>query len=87
MISKGTVKPSIGLKDDGKHDFSADDLLRDGDTAVKLYAEIMAHSLQMFRGIKGLFFWAKTRRLLSIALQKSTEQDRLPLSLGTGPTN
>lgn len=74
FIVKGVVKPSIGLKDDGKSDFTADDLFRDGDTAVKLYVEILAHSLNVFRGLKGLFFWAKTKRSLFTVLRKSMEQ-------------
>lgn len=79
FIAKGVVKPCVGLKDDGKSDFTVDDLFRDGDTAVKLYVEILAHSLNVFRGLKGLFFWAKTRRSLFIEWQKSMGQG-LPIS-------
>ena len=55
FISRGVVHPLVGLKDDGKCDFTVDDLLRDGDTAQKLYAEIMFHSLAAFRGLRGFF--------------------------------
>ena len=76
VISKGVVSPVIGLKEDGKCIVTADDIIRDGDTAPKLYLEIIGHSLEMFKGIKGLFFWAKTRHSLSIGWQKSMESVR-----------
>lgn len=72
FISRGVVHPLVGLKDDGKCDFTVDDLLRDGDTAQKLYAEIMFHSLAAFRGLRGFFLSVKTRLSLAIAFQKNT---------------
>lgn len=73
VISKGVVSPVIVEKDNGKGDITVEDLLRSGDTAPKLYLEILGHSLQLFSGLKGLFFYLRTRQSLSTAWQKSME--------------
>lgn len=73
VISRGVVSPPIVENDNGKGDITVDDLLRAGDTAPKLYLEILGHSLQLFKGLKGLFFYLKTKQSLSIACQKSME--------------
>lgn len=75
-IVKGTVRPAIGLTEKDKADFTADDLLRNGDTAVKLYIEIMSHSLNMLSGLRGVFFYTRIRHWLFTAWLKSMEQDR-----------
>jgi hypothetical protein len=71
VLSKGVVSPKIGIKE-GEGTLSADDLIRDEDTAGKLYIEIMAHSMKTFRGLKGFFLWARIRRSLYTAWAKST---------------
>lgn len=86
-IAKGTVSPAIGLTDKDKADFTADDLLRDGDTAVKLYIEIMTHSLNMLRGLRGVFFCLRIRHLLYTALRKNTGLDLHRSPSGTVPVH
>jgi hypothetical protein len=76
VISKGVVSPRIASKDDGKGEITVDDIMRDGDTAPKLYLDILGHSLDLFKGMRGLFFWLKTRHSLSIGWQKSMESVR-----------
>jgi len=77
VLEAGVIKPSlvsVGKGDKrGKEDgITADDLMRD-DTGVKLYIEIITHSLNMFKGLKGVFFSLKTRLSLFIRLRNHTE--------------
>jgi len=61
IIQAGIVKPPlvpIG-KDSEKGNelgLTLDDILRDMSVAMRLYSEIMDHSLARFSGVKGLFF-------------------------------
>lgn len=84
-IVKGTVSPAIGLTEKDKADFTADDLLRNGDTAVKLYIEIMSHSLNMLSGLRGVFFYARIRHWLFTAWLKSMEQGHQTSPSGPAP--
>lgn len=55
MIEAGLVKPEIGK------DVELQDILTDTIVAFKLYTEILIHSLNMFRGLKGVFFCTRLR--------------------------
>jgi hypothetical protein len=79
VIRAGTVVPKIvqeEAKDDGVR---ASDLFRDPTLGPKLYIEIVSHSLNVFKGVKGLFFfhriklslWTQWRRDTDGAPQKS----------------
>ena len=80
IISKGVVSPVIAMKEDNSTAICVDDLFRDGDTAARLYIEIVAYSLTVFRGVRGLFFWAKIRQSLYTEWEKSMAQDHPKLS-------
>lgn len=67
VIIAGVVKPEIPKK------VTIEDILADSMLALKLYTEIIIHSLNMFRGIKGLFFSIRLRRSFYIAYQKNME--------------
>lgn len=68
IINAGLIKPELGK------DIFIDDIMSDSVLAMKLYVEIVAHSLTTFRGMKGLFFSARIRRLLFMELQKNLEK-------------
>lgn len=77
VLERGVVKPEIvpigkGEKRGKEAGITADDLLRD-DTGVKLYMEIITHSLNRFRGLRGVFFSIRTKLSLFMQLQKLTE--------------
>lgn len=84
VLHKGVVSPAVSLKDDPSASITADDLLRQGDLGIRLYIEIIAHSLRAFKGLKGLFFWARTRRALYTVLDKSMASVLQPSPLKPG---
>jgi len=57
VIEAGLVYPELS------ENLTIDDIMADYVLALKLYTEIVVHSLNMFRGLKGLFFSLKTKRL------------------------
>ena len=72
VIRAGTVVPKIvqeEAKDDG---VKASDLFRDPLLGPKLYIEIVAHSLNVFKGVKGLFFFHRIKLSLWMQWQKGT---------------
>ena len=76
VIEAGVVYPPlvpIGKGDKhGKEDgITAEDLFRDEESGVKLFQEIMLHSLNRFRGVKGVFFSLKNRLTFAINLAKN----------------
>ena len=71
IIRAGVVEPK--LSEDG---ISAADLFRDPTLGPKLYIEILAHSLSLFRGIKGVFFYQKIKWSLWIQWLKGMETSR-----------
>jgi hypothetical protein len=80
-IEAGVVEPrlvSIGIGEkNGKEDgLTAEDLCRDQDMGTRLYWAILSHSLNTFKGIKGLFFSIKQRFLLFILLRIGTVYNR-----------
>jgi len=77
-VQAGLVKPElvpVGKGDQrGKEDgITVDDIFRDEDLAIKLYIEILAHSLNRFKGMRGLFFSIRIKHLLSTEWRKSME--------------
>lgn len=67
VVTAGVIEPRLCPEI-----LTVDDLFRWGDTGSKLYLEILAHSLNQFRGLTGVFFSIKIRRSLYTAWQKST---------------
>lgn len=59
IVSAGVTWPKLGPEI-----LTIDDIFRWGDTGYKLYLEIFAHALNHFKGIRGVFFSIKIRRLL-----------------------
>jgi hypothetical protein len=75
VVIAGLVKPDIIAVGKGElkgkeAGITVDDIFIDEEVGVKLYLEIIAHSLNKFKGIKGLFFSIKIRRLLFTEWQK-----------------
>ena len=69
VIQAGLIEPK--LSDEGIH---IDDILADSVLALKLYTEIITHSLNRFRGLKGVFFSRKIRRTFYSEWQKNMEK-------------
>ena len=67
MVSAGVVWPKLCPEI-----LTIDDIFRWGDTGPKLYLEIIAHSLNQFRGLRGVFFSIKTRLWLYMQWRKAT---------------
>jgi hypothetical protein len=65
IIIAGLVEPKLDDK------LSIDDIISNSLRALKLYTEILVHSLNAFKGLKGLFFSTKIRQLLYIEYQKN----------------
>ena len=59
IIKAGIVSPE--LSNNEKEGITVDDLFRDPTMGPKLYIEIMSHSLNYFKGLKGLFFYQKIK--------------------------
>jgi hypothetical protein len=77
IIEAGVVEPKLEKYIDGKEEgITAEDLFRDFDIGFKLYIEIITHSMNRFRGLKGLFFSIKTKQLLSTEWRKNMESLR-----------
>lgn len=69
IVFKGVVFPELvraasGEKRGKEGGITADDLFRDPEVGYKLYTEIIAHSLNQFKGLKGVFFSLKIKQLL-----------------------
>lgn len=60
VIRAGLVEPLI-VAEEAKDGLKASDLFRDPTMGPKLFIEIIAHSLQTFRGLKGLFFFHRIK--------------------------
>jgi hypothetical protein len=60
VLRVGIVDPVIKAED-AKDGLKASDLFRDPSMGPKLFIEIIAHSLQTFRGLKGLFFFHRIK--------------------------
>lgn len=81
IIEAGVVYPVLEpLNSKEKGLPNALDLMRDFETGYKLYMEILAHSLNMFRGLKKLFFSMKIRHLLYSEWRETIKQNQLSYS-------
>ena len=72
LVKIGVVEPRICPEI-----ITIDDIFRWGDTGQKLYIEILSHSLNQFRGLKGVFFSIKIRLSLYTLCRKNMEELRL----------
>ena len=61
-------------KEDG---ITVDDMFVDAELGSRLYLEIIAHSLNRFKGIKGFFFTMRIRHSLLTEWRKSMDKDPL----------
>ena len=77
VVKAGLVEPKI----DPPKGMAVEDLFRYEEIGTKLYLEIIAHSLNRFRGLKGFFTLAKIRRGLLMSLQNGTAKNPLKSSL------
>lgn len=69
IVTAGVIEPRLSPEV-----LTVDDLFRWGDTGPKLYLEILAHSLNQFSGLKGVFFSIKIRQSLYTAWRKNTAE-------------
>ena len=66
IVEAGVVAPQFSPQL-----ITIDDIFRFGDTGAKLYLEILAHSLNQFSGLKGVFFSIKIRHSLFTIWRKN----------------
>lgn len=78
VIRMGVIDPAIE-PETAKEGLKASDLFRDPTMGPQLYIEILAHSLNAFRGLRGLFFFHKIRHLLLTQWRKGMEAHRRKL--------
>lgn len=76
VVRAGVVEPALvdvekGEKKGREIGVTVDDIFCDVDLGRQLYWEIIVHSLNRFRGLKGVFFSARIKRKLSIAWRKT----------------
>ena len=74
IIKAGVVDPPLVPveKDKSKENgITVDDLFVDEEMGAKLYIEILTHSLNRFKGLKGLFFSTKIKHYLYTEWQKN----------------
>ena len=76
VIKAGLIEPKLDPKG-----IAVEDLFRYEDIGTQLYIEIIAHSLNRFRGLKGFFSLAKIKHAILISLQKGMAEHRQKLSL------
>lgn len=74
VVRAGLVEPKLSPEL-----LTLDDIFRFGDTGPLLYMEILAHSLNQFRGLKGVFFSKGIRRWLFTQWRNSTAEALLKL--------
>lgn len=85
-IEAGVVSPELapigkGDKNGKENGITAEDLFRDPEIGTKLYMAIMDHSLNKYRGLKGLFFSIKRKLWSFIIWHLSMESFRRISSL------
>ena len=67
-IAAALIEPKLG------DEITVEDIMTDATLTLKLYTEILVHSMNMFKGWKGLFFSAKIRRSLYSGYQENIEK-------------
>lgn len=75
-LRAGLVDPPL-VQEEAKEGMKASDLFRDPTMGPKLFIEIVSHSLTVFRGLKGLFFFHKTKYWLWTLWLKDMGERRL----------
>lgn len=75
IVRAGVVDPPMSAAGKGEAFgreswLTVDDLFRDPEMGLRLYIEVMAHSLNHFSGLKGVFFSIKLRHTLFIIWRK-----------------
>lgn len=65
IVKAGLVAPKLG------EEITIDDLFSNPDLGVKLYEEVLIHSLNRFSGLKGVFFSLRIKRLASTLSRQS----------------
>lgn len=83
IVEAGLIKPELVPVAKTNEGVTVEDLFRDMDTGVKLYWEILAHSLNRFRGIRGFFLLMKIRYTLYMQWRQNTESDQVKSSSPT----
>lgn len=78
IVEAAVVDPV--LAGDGAVGITAQDLFRDASLGAKLYIEVLAHSLNAFRGLKGIFFYHRIKWSLWTHWLKDMESNRRMLS-------
>ena len=76
VIKAGLIEPKLDPKG-----IAVEDLFRYEDIGTQLYIEIIAHSLNRFRGLRGFFLLAKIKHVLLTSLQNGMAENRQKLSL------
>lgn len=76
IIQAGVIEPKLvtigtGENEGKENGLTVNDILRDIEMASKLYIEIIANSLNRFKGVQGLFFLTLTRRMLFTEWRKN----------------
>ena len=82
IVQVGLVNPKLvpvgkGEKYRQEDGITIDDLFVDTELGTRLYLEILAHSLNQFKGLKGLFFSLRTRHSLFTEWRKNMANDPL----------
>ena len=74
VIEAGVVEPKIAKE--GAEGICASDMFRDPTMGPKLYIEIISHSLNTFKGLRGVFFFHRIKLSLWIAWLKGMGEHR-----------
>jgi hypothetical protein len=82
VVNAGLVDPPLVPVGKGENfrkekGLTIDDIFMDSDLGTALYIEVLAHSLNRFKGLKGLFFSIRTKYLLYTLCRRGTNNDRL----------
>ena len=72
VVEAGLVDPELVPR--GKEGITVEDIFRDTDCGVRLYWEILWHSMYRLKGLKGVFFSIGKRLLLSTLLRGVTDR-------------
>lgn len=83
MVEAGLVEPALVARGKPNEGITVDDLFREPEVATKLYWEIFIHSLNRFKGIRGLFFSIRIRYMLWMLLRKDMGEDQARFVLKT----
>ena len=80
VVEAGLVYPElvpigVGDKRGKEGGITVEDIFREPVVGEKLYWEVVLHSLNRFKGIKGVFFSTRLRYLLYTVQQKTTEEN------------